>query len=113
MANSGQGGWNWLCGVPKRSAGLTGPQGESACQMPAGATRLTSYSSRNASNTPRVCTSLPALPSLMIQPRLPATVSSASVICFRCDLGFLSHLRNKVAPADLLRQTRRPRLRES
>ena len=36
MANSGQGGWNWLCGVPKRSAGLTGPQGESACQMPAG-----------------------------------------------------------------------------
>ena len=98
MANSGQGGRNWLCGVPKRSAGLTGPHGDSACQMPAGATGFTSYSSRNASNTPRDCTSLPALPSLMIQPRRPATVSSASVICFRwisffCRIGEIMLLR--------------------
>ena len=84
MANSGQGGWNWLCGRAEALGRADGPPGRKRrARCPAGATRFTAYSSRNASNTPRVCTSLPVLPSLMIQPRLPATVSSASVIYFR------------------------------
>jgi hypothetical protein len=38
IATSGQGGANWVPGLPKRSAGDTGPQGAINLKMPLGAT---------------------------------------------------------------------------
>ena len=106
MANSGQGGWNWLAGVPKRSAGLTGPQGESACQMPRRRDALDLIvEPQSIEHAPRlhVVAGLavaddPAAPAGYGLERFRHLLSSAS--------GFLSHLRNKVAQAPLLRQTR-------